>query len=208
MSVYDDLDTLVGSDQYRSGLETALEEPVETRGLETVLELNRARYVAGKARDEGETAYAEALEDTRESFFEPLAEFDEKMADETFGALTEREASFLHYPGPPHHFIEAAEDEGLSQLGEEYPSADLDSLEDQFDEEQMRLEAVYRGAKSLAEQQFHEVQEQFQDPAYEDEIQKTFAYDSAAEYASTIAFNAALAAEAWLEDEGDLIYGP
>lgn len=202
----DDVEAVVGDDDYITDLETLRDEDFTDRSHEDVLELHRARYVAEEARDRGDGGFADTVEDVRDDVFEPLERFDRKAGQEDFGAMTEREASFLHYPGPPHDFIEAAEAKGLERaqqkLGEQR-FEDLYTAGD-FSQEQLRLYAVGAGARELARQHYQQVRQRF---AGNDE-DFGFDYADADAYADAVAFNAALAAERWFEHNGDLVYGP
>lgn len=202
-----DVDVVVGDDQYVNDVETLRDEEFADREYEDVLELNRARYAAAEARDRGEGQFADDVEDTRSDVFEPLEAFDRKARNEDFENMTDRELSFLHYPGPPHDFIEAAEGTGLGLAEQEFGQQTVQQRLQRggFEAEQLRLYAVGAGARTLAKQHYRQVQQQFAGNPDDD---FGFDYPDAEAYADAVAFNATLAAEMWFEHNGDLITPP
>lgn len=202
-----DVDAVVGDSQYVNDVETLRDEDFSDREYTDVLELNRARYAAEEARSRGDTRFADDVEDVRSDVFEPLEAFDRKARNEDFENMTDRELSFLHYPGPPHDFIEAAEGTGLGlaeqDLGQQTVQQRLQA--GGLEAEQLRLYAVGAGARQLAVQHYPQVQQQFAGNPDDD---FGFDYPDADAYADAVAFNATLAAEMWFEHNGDLITPP
>lgn len=216
----DDVTDVVGSQDYLKELETLEQQHFSQYTPDDVLELNRARYVAEAARTAGDQRYADRVEDIREEFFEPLDSFDLKAMkyddpndpELLYKKLTDREKTFLHYPGPPNHLLPAAEGAGMMAV----PQNKLQEAEqDDFLKGQVRLKAVGEGAKQLARQSYQDMKQHWEqaddDDDVSDDIDFGFDYKSADEYANAVAFNITLAAEAMFENNGNdfnLDYGP
>lgn len=200
----EDINAVAGSDAYLQELESLQQRGPSTYGAEDVLELNRARYAAEQARENGYDTYADRVEDIRDTFFDPLKTFDKKARQDDIDAMNDQERTFLHYPGPPHDFIEAAEQQGMEAVKDELSQDRLASLyQDDFTQQQLRLNAVAKGAKTIAADMYNDVQKRF-----DEQDMDGFDYDSVQDYAEQIAFNATLAAEYFFEETGDLVYAP
>lgn len=119
--------------------------------------------------------------------------------------LDDREKTFFDYPGTPLHVIEAAESEGLDLLAAspDERAADVDESHRTYVRQRARIEVVVAGARRLATEAYGETIDQITERSPSDRT-----YDSAEAYASVVAFNAALAAEAMLAEDGELVTPP
>lgn len=177
--------------------------------------LTEARFVADAGTAAGNREFASSVSDLRDPMFDPLNHFDETVAraGETEvddpGAFVEehldrRERTFLDYPAPPHHFIEAAQIRGREQTDAD---ARREELREAVGEEsatyvdhRATIETVVAGGIDIGR------------AAYEEQPDREFPsgveYDSPDHYADVVAFNGALAAEAMLEHGGEIVTPP
>jgi hypothetical protein len=119
--------------------------------------------------------------------------------------LTGREMTFFDYPAPPLHVIESATSTGR-ELMERNPEERAETSSDHqqpYVQQRETIEAVVIGGRDVATE------------AYDDGIDRIHAaspsdrtYEDAEEYAEVVAFNAALAAESMLEDDGEIVTPP
>lgn len=128
----------------------------------------------------------------------PLDEGPETIVETT---LTDREQTFLDYPGPPGHVVEAAQSHGRDQAGQppEQRASDFPEPQREYVRHRTTVEQVVAGAETVAADAYDEM-------TSGDSLSRT--YESSDEYASVVAFNIALAAESMLEDDGELITPP
>jgi hypothetical protein len=119
--------------------------------------------------------------------------------------LTKREMTFFDYPSPPLHVIERAASEGREMID---PSSNerAESVPDRhrtYVQQRATIEAIVIGGRNVATGAYEEVidrihRESPSDRRYEDED----------DYAEVVSFNAALAAESMLEDDGEIVTPP
>jgi hypothetical protein len=119
-------------------------------------------------------------------------------------ALTEREMTFFEYPAPPLHVIESAMSRGRKMI-DNTSKERAENVPDQhrtYVRQRETIEAIVIGGRDVAS-------------ADEDVIDRIHRqssserrYEDTKEYAEVVAFNAALAAESMLEDDGKLITPP
>lgn len=119
--------------------------------------------------------------------------------------LDERALTFFDYPGPPGHVIEAAHDRGRDSLDRD-PDERATAVDEDprpYVRQRATVEAVVTGGRDLAAAAFDEHVEQIRaaSPSERD-------YGSPEEYARVVAFNAALAAESMLAEDGELVTPP
>ena len=119
--------------------------------------------------------------------------------------LSERELTFFDYPAPPLHVIESAESRGRDKVNDS--AAELvESVPEQhrlYVGHRLTIEAVVLGTRGMAADVYEEVIE-----GIHAESLSNRRYENADEYAEVVAFNAALAAEAMLESNGELTTPP
>ena len=119
--------------------------------------------------------------------------------------LTDRERTFFHYPGPPGHVIEEAAARGRESLDTPPAERAADAPDEHatYVHQRATVEAVAAGGRELATEASEAVADQLRE---EDSL--GWPYDDTDEYAATVAFNAALAAESILEANGELVTPP
>ena len=177
--------------------------------------LTEARFVVDAATEAENEEFASSVSDLRRPVFEPLVDFDATVAEarqtevedpEAFveERLSRRERTFLDYPAPPHHFIEAAENRGREVLDatarrEELREAVGDSVVAYVDH-RLTIEMVVAGGTDVGREVYSEWSERASRTGIE--------YDSADHYGDVVAFNGALAAEAMLEHNGEIVTPP
>ncbi|NHN58656.1 MULTISPECIES: hypothetical protein [Halorussus] len=206
----------VDSNAYLTTLESRIDAsgfPDPDPGL--IPSLTEARFVVDAATDAGNQEFASAVSDLRRPVFEPLADFDATMArarettvndPEQFVEehLSRRERTFLDYPAPPHHFIEAAENRGRQVLDTTARRAELrEAVGDSpstYVDHRLTVETVVAGGTDIGREVYPEWAER--------DSRSGIEYDSADHYADIVAFNGALAAEAMLEHNGKIVTPP
>ena len=206
----------VGSETYFATLDARIDsDGFPKPDPDLIPALTEARFVADAATEAENEEFASSVADLRRPVFEPLADFDATMAaarqteledPEAFveERLSRRERTFLDYPAPPHHFIEAAENRGQEVLDttarrEELREALGDSAPAYVDH-RLTIEAVVAGGTDIGREVYPEWSERAS--------RSGIGYDSADHYADVIAFNGALAAEAMLEHNGEIVTPP
>lgn len=120
-------------------------------------------------------------------------------------ALADRGRTFFDYPGPPLHVVEGAESRGRESLADapDERAADVADEHGPYVRQRARVEAVVAGARELAAEAYDDVIERIRA-----ESPSNRTYDREETYAEVVAFNAALAAEAMLEADGDIVTPP
>jgi len=181
--------------------------------------LTTARYVREAATAAGDDEFAEAVRERREPVFEPLLSFDETMTEiqqseatpeeqqeQLEQQLDRRTGTFLDYPGPPHHFVESAEQQGQALLdGREQPG----DVPAEYADERRTVQAVAAGASAATDEWLDDVGFEDGTPGDgESERQYWLEYGSREQYVAVVSFNIALAAESWLADDGEIPYPP
>lgn len=206
----------VGSEAYLATLEARIESDRFPNPVPDLIPLlTEARFVSDAATAAESDEFVASVSDLRRPPFEPLENFDETVArareteaddPEAFvkERLSRRERTFFDYPAPPHHFIEAARNRGRERLDATARREELkDAIGDEsstYVEHRVTIEAVVAGGTDLAREAYEERDEA--------EFPSGVEYDSAEHYADVITFNAALAAEAMLEYNGEIITPP
>lgn len=120
-------------------------------------------------------------------------------------AYTDRDLTFADYPAPPLHVIEGAASRGRELL-DETPDERAASVDDErrpYVRQRAQIEAVVAGARELAAEAYDEVIDRIRE-----ESPSNRTYEDAETYAEVVAFNAALASEAMLEEDGELTTPP
>lgn len=181
--------------------------------------LTEARFVATAAADAGNDEYADRVRDRRAPVVTPLENFDRTVRELRTGTeppdraaarteirerLDRRERTFFDYPGPPHHFVEAAADGGREALDaatriEELQAATADRWNEYVDQ-RVTVTAVATGGTEIATSAYEEWSRTDSPSGIE--------YDDADQYADVVAFNGALAAESMLAANGELVVPP
>lgn len=206
----------VGSNVYLA----ALESRIDVGGFpdpdpDLIPALTEARFVADAATEAGNEEFAAAVSDLRRPVFEPLADFDSTMARSRETTvddperlverhLSRRERTFLDYPAPPLHFVEAAEHRGREVLDatarREELRAAVGDASSAYVDHRLTVETVVAGGTDLGREVYPEWSER--------ESRSGIEYGSAEHYADVVAFNGALAAEAMLERDGEIVTPP
>lgn len=143
-------------------------------------------------------------------------EFDELMSDvellETVSfednpavilneTLTKREMTFFDYPAPPLHVIEGAASEGREMI--DYSATErAERAPDRhrtYVQQRATIEAIVIGGRDLAAAAYEEVIDRIHGESPSDRR-----YEDEDDYAEVVAFNAALAAESMLDDDGEI----
>lgn len=120
-------------------------------------------------------------------------------------ALDDRESTFFDYPAPPLHVVESAESRGHELLDETPDRGDAAGSDERrtYVRHRTTVEAVVVGARDVATEAYDDVIERIRA-----ESPSNRAYEDAETYAEVVAFNAALAGEAMLEEDGKLTTPP
>lgn len=120
-------------------------------------------------------------------------------------ALDDRELTFFDYPAPPLHVIEGSESRGRELLDENPDEREREVSDERrtYVNQRAKTEAIVVGARDLAVDAYDDVIEQIRTESLSNR-----AYENEETYAEVVAFNAALAAEAMLEADGEIITPP
>ncbi|WP_049927714.1 hypothetical protein [Halopiger goleimassiliensis] len=120
-------------------------------------------------------------------------------------ALDERERTFTHYPGPPLHVIESAESRGRELLdeGPDERAQAVDADHRPYVRQRATIEAIVAGGREIAAEAYDDVIDRITD-----ESPSNRTYEDENEYAEVVAFNAAVAGDSMLEEDGQLLVPP
>lgn len=118
---------------------------------------------------------------------------------------TDRDLTFADYPATPLHVVEGAASRGRELL-DETPDERAASVDDEhrpYVRQRAQIEAVVAGARDLAAKAYDDVIDRIRE-----ESPSNRPYEDAESYAEVVAFNAALASEAMLEEDGEITTPP
>lgn len=189
-----------GDERYADRVERRrhpLLDPLERFDAVTVLSSEDRR----ESLDEAERERLRSVAGFDETGLSPDDDRESVFADH----LTDRERTLLHYPGPPAHVIESAAARGEESLDTPPAERAADAPDEHttYVRQRATVEAVAVGGRELATEMSETVADQLR---RRDSL--GWPYDDTDEYAATVAFNAALAAESMLEADGELVTPP